>query len=1379
MAEETKPDLTSDEEVKKDSKKDLKAVISKLSSRANNLDRGLVKQTSAMVDLTNALSVGEDSLNSNIKKLTEEVKILREVVANTRPVTRRATIAPATITPTTAEDTVSYRSKKERKREKRYFDEGRIIPKYRPTFLEQAKDVAKDPFKWLAEGTMFEKPYARHREKTMFKRAMGERYKEGDYEKVQKAAREFEKIEKTEQHLRSMGLSREEIKKYQEKTEGPTLKERRSAAKAQLEEVYGTALKPETSPKPEKVRPEVTPTEMVEPELKSKSTRTEPITAVDEKKAKPSLRSNIINDKDVEKWLTDIAASETTPVVSRAFAKSVRDSKAEQLRKGEEETEAGTENLASADSKVEQIYMGEEELETKMLQVESNNLQKQMVDLLTDISKCCGEQKKIMEECCQGGGFKPIPPGFPAIAPALAPSLATAKGFAPAAAAAGLGGSLLLPGTAAAIPAAVPPLTKPVDTTSPAYQFFGKDAQASAPISPAQQFFGKDTTAPVAPATPAAPVPITPAAPVPTAPIAPNAGWSWKTPFSNLPSLLPSFGAPDVDISQLPKAPKPPLPWTEPMVKPQHVLPFGMLPFFKNTLPALKPIPLKGLTPPIPWWMLPQSSSGPATASNINQSSPVDVNLNQLGAELADRRYQYASSSGLGMSDTNSNMIPVGSLGKAKPVTSGLASPQGTTAADLMANSIMAAETGNAGALTDKKRFIRTKVTPDKNQGRHSSAYGPVQMTKGYLEEFKKRNYDNLPKEEQEYLDNLINQGKQMLKNPNDPTLGYGGEGYLGQTERDRDLYSQIAKRSMIDLAHQKKDYKSFISSFRGEEDQKYFNKIAKEAETQGKTPEEIFQELKQMKVEDLPSLSDPDAQLASSDQTSLGIVPKEAAGFFDDDTAKISEPKLEPVTPVTTDNALSLSAQVGDIFNALSIKKHPSTIKHAEQAQITIGSSKSGISTSFAAKVPDITDPSKSIEQQKAGYFVSLHEAGHGIQARAFQEEARQELIKQGVDPNSSDFSEKVNKLAFEKFNKQTTLSKEYSATEYAQGLSSVSDKEAVEKVGAAALRTYITQAWTKGELDPSKISDKDLQALDFADDAKINQSFDKEKLAKIPKFDPSKDITEEAASRALGSLLGYKDISSDYTSKEAMGKDISALASLGSIDSSNKLSLASDSSTQKISEASSQKAEPIDARSAGFFGTEETVADRMAAEESWGPDKEWATPAQPLKPDRLDLEAEWQEAAMVGNPVEMAQIQEDIAALEEPAEPGYDIYAATEELDPRTFVAEPAQPLPQSTGAPAESLAPIPAPSIQPSYQPISGTNVYSSSANVADTYRTEMAPKPATPVVINNGSGGGGQAPRVSEGGDVGAARNPDSNWQRYVLSRFGVGWCNTYQ
>lgn len=180
------------------------------------------------------------------------------------------------------------------------------------------------------------------------------------------------------------------------------------------------------------------------------------------------------------------------------------------------------------------------------------------------------------------------------------------------------------------------------------------------------------------------------------------------------------------------------------------------------------------------------------------------------------------------------------------------------SAATHMFNSIMAPETGSPDVL-NPKGFIRTRVTPAQNAGRHSSAWGPTQMTRGYLRSFKERNYGNgnLTKEEEGFLDKMIQQGSDMLRNPNDPQLGYGGKGYLGQTEEERKLYASIAQKSMVDLAKQSKSYGSFIQSYRGAVDTPYFRKVEKQLAKVGLTPQDAFDQLRNMNVKDAGAWND------------------------------------------------------------------------------------------------------------------------------------------------------------------------------------------------------------------------------------------------------------------------------------------------------------------------------------------------------------------------------------------------------------------------------------------------------------------------------------------------------------------------------------------
>jgi len=220
-------------------------------------------------------------------------------------------------------------------------------------------------------------------------------------------------------------------------------------------------------------------------------------------------------------------------------------------------------------------------------------------------------------------------------------------------------------------------------------------------------------------------------------------------------------------------------------------------------------------------------------------------------------------------------------------------SPFVSSPADTMMRSIMKAETGNAGAITDENRFIRTRVTPSQNGGRSSSAYGPIQITKGYWENFKKQNYDKLSDAEKVHLDKLIDQGQRMLRNPNDPVLGYGGKGELGATEHDRQMYGSLAQKSLVSLAQHSRSYAEFIKSFRGEHDGGYFAKVAAAAAQQGTNPEELYNNLKNMKIEDAGKID---------------LTPKEEPA-----PAKKDDAPAKDAAPVVKTDKASLDSDKGD----------------------------------------------------------------------------------------------------------------------------------------------------------------------------------------------------------------------------------------------------------------------------------------------------------------------------------------------------------------------------------------------------------------------------------------------------------------------------------
>jgi hypothetical protein len=271
------------------------------------------------------------------------------------------------------------------------------------------------------------------------------------------------------------------------------------------------------------------------------------------------------------------------------------------------------------------------------------------------------------------------------------------------------------------------------------------------------------------------------------------------------------------------------------------------------------------------------------------------------------------------------------------------------SAASTMYDGILTAETGSAGSGTDPKRFIRTRVTPARNRGRPSSAYGPSQMTKTYLQDFKKNEWDNLNPQEQEYLDGLIDQGKKMLSigksNPSDPIYGYGGKGTMGDTPEQRDLYKSVAQKSMVSLAKHSRSYQDFISSYRGEHDGRYFSKIARELGKKGLTPEQIFAEMQSMDVANAGSVGDPTStkipEAAYQNAPGAGEVPSLIKKFAD-------TPGLDPYAgiPATDSMGEDQRAKFKD-WNSNPFANNDkllSTVDPSLQAVIKNAQQKSGI---------------------------------------------------------------------------------------------------------------------------------------------------------------------------------------------------------------------------------------------------------------------------------------------------------------------------------------------------------------------------------------------------------------------------------------------------
>jgi LysM repeat protein len=77
----------------------------------------------------------------------------------------------------------------------------------------------------------------------------------------------------------------------------------------------------------------------------------------------------------------------------------------------------------------------------------------------------------------------------------------------------------------------------------------------------------------------------------------------------------------------------------------------------------------------------------------------------------------------------------------------------------------------------DKKLYIRTKYKPKDDI---STAYGPGQITGTTIEDARKRRPENFSKDDDEFLNAFVQQGKKMkAAKPDDKTYGYGCEGDL------------------------------------------------------------------------------------------------------------------------------------------------------------------------------------------------------------------------------------------------------------------------------------------------------------------------------------------------------------------------------------------------------------------------------------------------------------------------------------------------------------------------------------------------------------------------------------------------------------------------
>jgi len=377
--------------------------------------------------------------------------------------------------------------------------------------------------------------------------------------------------------------------------------------------------------------------------------------------------------------------------------------------------------------------------------------------------------------------------------------------------------------------------------------------------------------------------------------------------------------------------------------------------------------------------------------------------------------------------------------------------------------------------------------------------------------------------------------------------------------------------------------------------------------------------------VDDIKSKSLQSAADSQKQQSVAAATPQPSSSLSQStSTANATTPIEMPIPPpVTTE---SLDTQLSGVYDAIG-----ADVKNVSQAQgFSLGITGEG---GLVVNVPDITKNTNKSRRDRE-YFGSLHEAGHGIDYRATQERARQHLISKGYDPNSKNFESMKERIASGFFANRSKLDKELTATEHAMALSNAEDKEGVSKVGATALRTYALNQWAEGNLTSDKASDRDIQAIDFADDGVVNQSFDRKKLSALAQpssLSPDAKISQEGAK-----LLGFKDIQNQYTDQMDRAKQYAKLGTPIQVASNTPTGSSASSETSNSggwpgatavdtrfpSSTSSKPAipdsrlyaqakfgaqnmpdlpvkqqatsAPTDARSAGFFGDGSTVADK-----------------------------------------------------------------------------------------------------------------------------------------------------------------------------------------
>jgi hypothetical protein len=154
----------------------------------------------------------------------------------------------------------------------------------------------------------------------------------------------------------------------------------------------------------------------------------------------------------------------------------------------------------------------------------------------------------------------------------------------------------------------------------------------------------------------------------------------------------------------------------------------------------------------------------------------------------------------------------------------------------------------NAAEMRNERgdHFIRTRHAPPGG----SSAYGPVQMTKGLISDYKQRYGNIFTPEQSEYIDMYLKHADELLRHGSmfgklpdyNPDFDYGGIGSLGATPELRAKYRSLAETVMGHMYKETgNDLNKFIQRWRGVaevKDPKYYHAMRKYLDKHG--PAEI-----------------------------------------------------------------------------------------------------------------------------------------------------------------------------------------------------------------------------------------------------------------------------------------------------------------------------------------------------------------------------------------------------------------------------------------------------------------------------------------------------------------------------------------------------------